>query len=711
MNRPNGDRRNTETRARSRESWRGRLLSALVAEAPLEDLLAFVTDSLAPMGRTALYFSPEGGAAWHRLETGNRELPPALLARANDRLSRRADTDADVLAADLETVLGDTGEGPVMAAAMPNGNGLIVLLPEREPSEELAARLRRRARLAGWLCRRQHSHRAQRTVRRLLEAVASHAGAGLARYDANAVILDVNETYAAMLGRTPEELHGRSYLDLLANPADVKDARTNLARLLDGSCDALESRRWLRHAEHGRNVFVRFSTHLLSSSRGEPEAIVDVVTDITESQALSDALAYERSHDPLSGLLNRSVFEEGISICLNDEQRKARHVLAIVDMDRFGLLNASFGTATGDRGLARVAERLRAALRKDELAGRLGNDEFGLLLEASDTTEAVARAERLARLVETTPLGGPAGQAARITASIGITLLSGGETTQVLRQAEQAARRARDAGGNQVRCYHPDEPAYSEANRTLEWAAQVQTALDDGRLALVRQPIHALAHPGLPACEYLVRLVGADGKLVSPAEFLPAAEHYAMAREIDRWVIDRTLQRLGADPEGLAGLEFASVNISAQSLDDPDLVVFVLSTLARHGVPADKLCLELTETAAVADIDAARVLIRILRAAGCRFALDDFGSGMASFGYLRELDVDLIKIDGRFVRNIAANRVDRGMVEAMQEIARLTEKRTIAEFVEGADALECLREIGVDYAQGYALGRPERLAP
>lgn|GEM_PF-3281769 len=698
-----------KTPRQNRRNWRARLLSALVAEAPLDELLRLVAVSLAPAGRATVFYAPQAGAAWRPLHDERVGLAPDVVARAVDLLDERGERDPGLVQA-LESDLADTARVPVMAVPLPHAEGLILFLPEDEATDELSGRLRRRARLAGWLCQRHHMQRAQRTTRRLLDAVSTHAGAGIAHYDANAVILEVNDAYASMLGYRPEDLRGRSYLDLLADAGDVDDARANLSRLVQGGCDALESRRWLRHAEEGRNVLVRFNTHLLSDDQGDPEAIVDVVTDITENQALNEALAYERSHDPLSGLLNRAAFEERISACLGDAGQRERYVLAVVDMDRFRLINASYGTATGDLGLARVAERLRAALRPDEEAGRLGNDEFGLLLDAGETDTVLARAQRLVRLVEGTPLGGPGGESARITASIGVTRLGGTEPTQVLRQAEQAARRARDAGGNQVRLYHPDEPAYSEADRTLEWAARVQTALDDGRLALVRQPIHALAHGALPACEYLVRLVADDGRLVSPGEFLPAAEHYAMAREIDRWVIDRALAGLGAEPGKLAELEFASVNISAQSLDDPDLVVFVLSALSRHGVPANKLCLELTETAAVADVDAARGPIRILRAAGCRFALDDFGTGMASFGYLRELDVDMIKIDGRFVRNIAANRVDRGMVEAMQEIARLTEKRTIAEFVEGEEALECLRHIGVDYAQGYALGRPEQLA-
>lgn len=499
-------------------------------------------------------------------------------------------------------------------------------------------------------------------------------------------------------------------MDLLTSAEEVADARSNLGRLLAGDCDILETRRRLRLGERGPEVLVRFSTHLLRTRHGVPEGIVDIVTDIGHSEALSDALAYERSHDPLTGLLNRAAFEARLQETLHADA--APHALAVVDLDRFGLLNASYGTRTGDTGLARIAERLRAALRPGEAAGRLGNDEFGLLLAAPYPAFAAARAERMARLIEGTPVTHDDGESVRMTASIGVVLLAGTDVAPMLRQAEQAARRARDAGGNQVRLYHSGDPAYSEADRTLAWAAQVQAALDEGRLALVRQPIHALGPDGaLPAHEYLVRMVARDGALITPGEFLAAAEHYAMAREIDRWVIDSALARLGADAASFKRLEFASVNLSAQSLDDPDLGLYVLAALARHGVPAEKFCLELTETAAVADIAAARALIRILRAAGCRFALDDFGSGMASFGYLRDLDVDFVKIDGRFVRNMAANHVDRGMVEAMHEIARLTEKRTIAEFVEGPEALACLRDIGVDYAQGYALGRPEPLAP
>ncbi len=693
-------------------NWRGKLLAALTAETSLPELLDILANGIAEVGPIAIFGETEPGKPWCCMAATNSGLNIPALLRMDQVLARwrRAGTGSSrSLTALLTDALEPFELGHVTAVTLPENTGAIIAFSKEPLLPAFRARLRRRARLAAWLYRRQQTVQAQGTARRVLDAVVAHAHAGVARYDTDGVIREVNEAYAQMLGSNPADLIGMSYLNLLVSDEDKLDAQTNLTLLSSGQCESLESRRWLRHAGDKEKILVHFSSNLLRDEYGVPEAIVDVVTDITEKQALSDALAYERSHDPLTGLLNRSAFEARVESTLLAD-RHGTHVLAVMDLDRFGLLNASYGTGVGDLCLARVAERVRAALHRGESAGRLGNDEFGVLLSVSDPRHAVERAKRLAHLAASTPLSPYGGDSARVTVSIGITPLTGSDMAQLLRQAEQAARRARNAGGNQVRLYHPDEPAYSEADRTLAWAAQVQTALDEERLTLVRQPIHALsATQALPACEYLVRLVARSGKLVEPGEFLAAAEHYAMAREIDRWVIDRAASCLGTDPQGLEQMEFASINLSAQSLDDPDLGLFVLSALARHGVPAEKFCLELTETAAVTDIGAARALIRILRAAGCRFALDDFGTGMASFGYLRDLDVDFIKIDGRFVRNIAASQVDRGMVEAMHDIARLTHKRTIAEFVEGPEALACLRAIGVDYAQGYALGRPERL--
>lgn len=693
-------------------NWRGRLLAALSLEAPLPELLSIVAIGLAENGPVAIFCAPEPGAGWRCMAASENGIAAPVLRQAEELLARWRRAGARSprsLTARLRIALDSFQLGVANAALFPGNTGVILAFTPGPVSPALAARLQRRARLAGWLCRSERALRAERTNGRLLEAAVAHVGAGIARYDCDAVIQETNDAFAAMLACKAPALRGKSFMDLLTNEEDVADARAGLARLLEGQTDSLEARRRLRFGEHGREVLVRLSTHLLRSRHGVPEAIVDIVTDIGESEALSAALAHERMHDPLTGLLNRAAFEARVEKCLDPDA--APCALAVVDLDRFGLVNASFGTRTGDVGLARVAGRLRAALRPGEAAGRLGNDEFGLVLAAPYPAFAAARAERMARLIHGTPVTHDDGESVRMTASIGVVPLIGSDVATMLRQAEQAARRARDAGGNQVRVYHAGDPAYSEADRTLSWAAQVQVALDEGRLALARQPIRALgSERRLPAHEYLVRMVGRDGDLIAPGEFLAAAEYYAMAREIDRWVIDSVLARLGAEPDAFSQLEFASVNLSGQSLDDPDLGLYVLAALARHGVPAEKFCLELTETAAVADIAAARSLIRILRAAGCRFALDDFGSGMASFGYLRDLDVDFVKIDGRFVRNMAANHVDRGMVEAMHEIARLTEKRTIAEFVEGPEALECLREIGVDYAQGYALGRPEPVA-
>lgn len=546
----------------------------------------------------------------------------------------------------------------------------------------------------------------------LLSAVVKHASVGIAIYDDTAHFIECNDAFAHMLGYEPDLLIGRSYLDLLTDARDSRDAHANLEALLEGHIERVESRRWLRRND-GSQVLARLSTNLLRDDNDHVRHIVDVVTDITESHELNQELAFRRSHDPLTGLINRHEFRQYLQRAIQTaKNRNETFALMIIDLDRFKGVNDTFGPATGDRILKEIGQAIRDAARPEDIVARLGNDEFGILLNTTQTEDIQDLAERMVTYIEAYRFRDQ-GETVRVSASIGVAIVDkdNNDITEIMQQADAAHQVARSAGGNQARLFRAGDQVYALQAQDMRWASRIHEALDEGRMVLFRQPIISLLNPEtkIYSYEYLIRMLDRNGQVIEPAQFLPAAERYAMMGRIDRWVIETVLNWLSSHPTELQKLNMGTINLSGQSLSDPDLCDFIEKSLEKHGVPPRKICFEVTETVAVSDLNAAKVLIEKLHETGCLFALDDFGSGMSSFGYLKELPVDFLKIDGRFVRNLDQDLVDRGMVRAMHEIARLTDKRTIAEFVEGEETLSHLRDIGVDFAQGYALGMPEPL--
>jgi len=432
-------------------------------------------------------------------------------------------------------------------------------------------------------------------------------------------------------------------------------------------------------------------------------------------RAMADQLAYHASHDPLTGVLNRREFERCLGEALTrSKTQHQEHVLCLVDLDRFKLVNDTCGHAAGDSLLRQLTGLLQAQLRSGDSLARLGGDEFGILLESCPLDRGLALADTLREAVAQCRFSWEQ-HTFSVGASIGVVPITpfSGDLDEVVQAADAACYAAKDTGRNRVHLYQPDDRELTRRQGESHWAGRILAAIDQDRLELYCQPIVPVTDHG-PTGEFvelLLRLRDEDGALIPPGSFLPAAERYDLLPAIDRWVVATALAALAGRYGGRGSVgDLYSINLSGASIGDETFLAFVRARLAEHRIPAKLICFELTETVAISDLAVAVEFIHELRALGCRFALDDFGSGLSSFAYLKNLPVDFLKIDGHFVRGIAHDSIDRAMVEAVNRIGHEIGLRTIAEFVESQAILDCLRELGVDYAQGYAIARPQPLA-
>ena len=423
---------------------------------------------------------------------------------------------------------------------------------------------------------------------------------------------------------------------------------------------------------------------------------------------------YYATHDDLTGVLNRREFEHQLQRALAEgEATGTPYALVHLDLDRFEAVNESCGRAAGDRLLKEVGAALRGQLRNSDALARIGGDQFGCLLQGVTPEHAGAVAGKMLRAVAAHRFQWR-GRPVVLGASAGVVCLEGGwqDAEQVLAAGERACRLAKHQGRGRVAFYAPDDARLVQSRGAARWLHRIQHALEEDRFVLYGQAIVPVdeGRGGPLYYEILLRMLDEDGQLVPPGAFLPAAERYGLMPAIDRWVIRHALGFI-ADPGNRLGDDVVyAINLSGQTLRDEGFVDFVLGALRDSGVAAARVCFEITETAAIENLQQAARLISRLRGNGCRFALDDFGAGMSSFAYLKNLGVDTIKIDGNFVVNMVDNRADHAMVEAINQVGHVMGMRTTAEFVENKSVLEALRRLGIDYAQGFGIQRPRPLA-
>ena len=460
----------------------------------------------------------------------------------------------------------------------------------------------------------------------------------------------------------------------------------------------------------GNSLYVRDTVIIPPDNSGDWSRVVRTQEDITENQRLAERIAYQVSHDALTGLVNRLEFEQRLKRLLDSAQRKlATHAFCYIDLDEFKLVNDSGGHMAGDELLRVLSQYLSERVRKRDTLARLGGDEFGLLMENCSLDHAQRIADNLRQAIVDFQF---AWKKVRfnISASIGLVEIHADsiDTTSVMSAADAACYAAKYQGRNRVYVYHIDDTEVARHRGEMRWANLIEKAILEQRFELVRQPIVSLKNDDLGNFyELLLRMRDDDGSLIPTGIFLPAAERFNLATKLDQWVLQRALEWLADQPNQCAELFACSINLSGQSLTNDDLLPSLKERLLKTGVAPEKLCFEVTETAAISNIVKAAKVISGLRSLGCLIALDDFGTGLSSFSYLKNLDVDFLKIDGSFVRNLVRDPIDLAMVKSINDIGHVMGKATVAEYVEDELTLQRLKSIGIDYAQGSFFGEPE----
>ncbi|WP_444936731.1 EAL domain-containing protein [Microbulbifer sp. JMSA004] len=438
-----------------------------------------------------------------------------------------------------------------------------------------------------------------------------------------------------------------------------------------------------------------------------------VLRDTSAARRVSTRLMWQSSHDALTRLPNRQFFESELqsqlSLCIDKRQH---HVLLYLDVYQFKVINDTLGFVAGDQLLVQLVELIKRCLSSDDLFARVGSDEFAILLRDCTLEEGGRVVARLRDSVQNFSFFWE-GNDNRVAVSIGVVGVDHftPSASQLLASANDACCSAREQGRNRVKLFG-DSRKVLEKRRETTWVAEIHAALREDRLMLYRQPVVSLkGDRNVHHYEILVRMRGRDGGVISPGLFLPAAERYGLIEEVDRWVIRRVFDYMAQEQRlGMVGINYA-VNISGISLGDETFADFVLQSLSDAGVTPSRVQFEITETSAINNLERALIFIHKLRAAGCSFALDDFGRGVSSLAYLRQLPVDFLKIDGSFVRNMLEDEIDSAMVSTIDHLAKRMGISTIAEYVESPELMEKLSQMGVDYAQGFgisaATGLPE----
>jgi diguanylate cyclase (GGDEF)-like protein/PAS domain S-box-containing protein len=546
------------------------------------------------------------------------------------------------------------------------------------------------------------------------EVTLGSIGDAVVRTDAKGVIEYLNPVAEQLLGVPTAEVAGRPIANVLAlvhensrepleNPVETclregrVVGRSNLSLLI---------------RPDGREFAIDDSAAPIQNGDGEVIGAVLVFHDVSRARTLARQLAHQASHDFLTGLVNRHEFERRVGRALGRAQQEGiTHALCYLDLDQFKVVNDTCGHGAGDELLRRLANALARKVRRRDTLARLGGDEFGVLLEHCPPGQATRVAHELLETVQEFRFVWE-GKPFALGVSIGVVPITGESESlaTLLRDADAACYAAKERGRNRVHFYEPNDAHMAIRQGEMQWVSRITSALEEERFRLYGQPIVPLVpRPNeRTRIEVLLRMAERDGTLISPGAFLPAAERYNLMAAVDRWVV-REVVSLYAGHQHAGWKPIASINLSGASLGDPSMLAYVSDQLSRHALPPETLCFEITETAAIANLALAAHFIRELKALGCWFALDDFGSGMSSFAYLQSLPVDALKIAGAFLRHIETDPVEYAMVEAINRVGHVMRLKTVAEGVESPETLETLRKIGVDYAQGYAVAEPRPL--
>lgn len=550
-----------------------------------------------------------------------------------------------------------------------------------------------------------HEIRLDNHIRKLSAAVEQSSSIILIT-DEKGEIEYVNAAFTKVTGYTLAEVEGKRPSVMTAGQISPEVYKKLWA-------DVLSGKEWRgefqNRKKNGELYWSRAAISPVKNHAGEIINFVEIQDDITEARKLSDQLYFQAAHDPLTGLINRREFERRLHIVVEKARTdNSEHALCYLDLDQFKIINDTCGHIAGDELLRQLGTILLKTIRKCDTLARLGGDEFGILMEYCPVDKAVKVADEQREAIENFSFVWE-NKSFRIGVSIGLVpiTLESGHLSDILKEADAACYAAKDQGRNRVCIYRPDDERVISVRDHMQWVARINHALPEDRFLLYRQDIISINENCNEGGHYeLLLRLEEDGQIFPPGAFLPAAERYNLSSKIDRWVVAKALHYLAEDTSRVAGLYQCAINLSGQTLNDDDFLGFVIAKLKETGVPPEKICFEITETAAIVNLTNASNIIKNLKEIGCLFSLDDFGSGLSSFAYLKNLPVDFLKIDGMFVKDIVSDPIDFAMVKSINDIGHVMGKKTIAEFVENAEILEKLRSIGVDYAQGYGIAKP-----
>jgi diguanylate cyclase (GGDEF)-like protein/PAS domain S-box-containing protein len=534
--------------------------------------------------------------------------------------------------------------------------------------------------------------------------------------DAQGRIETINGMADRLIGRKEAEVKGHLIKDVftLLHDSTYKPAESLIMKALHDKAVINGSADLLLKSQSGKEYAIEATAAPIRDDDGNVFGGVLVFRDVTEMRALSRELGYQAKHDALTSLYNRREFEKRLATHLDMVRRdEAKHVLCYIDLDNFKIVNDTCGHAAGDALLKRLSKLLKTNIHKSDVLARLGGDEFGIIVVDSRMDDAKQTADKIRNAIKGFRFYWE-GDVFEIGASIGLVEIGKEVRTiyDLLRAADFACYAAKEMGRNQIQIYSPDDLTMVRRKGEMEWVQRINYALEQGLFCLYCQEIVPLASASRSKYEFLLRMKTANGDVVPPSVFLPAAERYQQISVIDRWVIKYAFEVIASlTLEQLHNIDCFNINLSGQSVSDPELLDYIIESFEDTGVSPEHVCFEITETAAIANLTSARYLITALKDMGCRFALDDFGSGLSSFGYLRSLPVTFVKIDGAFVRDMDSDEADLAMVKSINQVAHALGIKTVAEYVESQEVYDLVTAIGIDFAQGVHIAKPVEVSP
>ena len=541
-------------------------------------------------------------------------------------------------------------------------------------------------------------------------------GEGVITTDRNGTIDYMNEAAEQLVGGTRATGIGKRLLDLITLVDEID--RSSLG---DPIAKCLSER---RRVNLGRRAFLlskvadrEFSTELTASPirgpDGQVAGCVVIFHDVSELRGLAREMSYQASHDALTGLVNRAEFERRLEAALDSARGEAvSHVVCYLDLDRFKLVNDTAGHIAGDNLLREISSLIKQRLRDSDTVARVGGDEFAMLLAGCPVDKARQIADDVCHSVANQHFSWQ-DHTFDVGVSVGLVEVNkdSGSAESVLSAADSACYVAKQQGRGRIHVYSSRDEVVARERGEIQWLQRLQRALKENGFELYVQPIIALGGRGSggPAAEILLRMRDESGTVIAPAHFLASAERYQLMSHIDRWVVRASLTALAGGAPHLPVGRTCNINLSAQSLADDDFLEFVVDVLDHTGVSPDRICFEARESAIVGQLDHAQRFINVLHGIGCKFALDNFGSGIGSFSNLKNLSLDYVKIDGTYTRNLEEDSVNREMVAAMVKLARSLDFQIVAEQVEDQESFETLRSLGVDFVQGFVVEKPRPL--